>query len=281
MPKRTDIHKILVIGSGPIVIGQAAEFDYAGSQACQSLREEGYEVILINSNPATIMTDTTIADRVYIEPINLDFAKRVIYKERPDAILGSLGGQTGLNLVVELHEDGILDEYGVEILGTDLLAINRAEDRELFRELMQQIGEPVPHSRIVHTVEEAVEEAEYVLDALEGDSITYPVVFDLEQVAHDEARTDDLSVETATEITQAFCQTIDQAGYQPMIYGNVTWLMDRIDLTQLTEYQLWLAQYQSTPTFPYQFTMWQYSHQGSVAGIEGNVDLNLLLTTLS
>ena len=157
MPKRTDIHKILVIGSGPIVIGQAAEFDYAGSQACQSLREEGYEVILINSNPATIMTDTTIADRVYIEPINLDFAKRVIYKERPDAILGSLGGQTGLNLVVELHEDGILDEYGVEILGTDLLAINRAEDRELFRELMQQIGEPVPHSQIVHTVEEAVE----------------------------------------------------------------------------------------------------------------------------
>lgn len=131
------------------------------------------------------------------------------------------------------------------------------------------------------TVDEAVEEAEYVLDALEGDSITYPVVFDLEQVAHDEARTDDLSVETATEITQAFCQTIAQAGYQPMIYGNVTWLMDRIDLTQLTEYELWLAQYQSTPTFPYQFTMWQYSHQGSVAGIEGNVDLNLLLSPIS
>ena len=131
------------------------------------------------------------------------------------------------------------------------------------------------------TVDEAVEEAEYVLDALEGYSITYPVVFDLEQVAHDEARTDDLSVETATEITQAFCQTIAQAGYQPMIYGNVTWLMDRIDLTQLTEYELWLAQYQSTPTFPYQFTMWQYSHQGSVAGIEGNVDLNLLLSPIS
>lgn len=157
MPKRTDIHKILVIGSGPIVIGQAAEFDYAGSQACQSLREEGYEVILINSNPATIMTDTAIADRVYIEPITLDFAKRVIYKERPDAILGSLGGQTGLNLVVELHEDGILDEYGVEILGTDLHAINRAEDRELFRSLMQEIEEPVPESTIVHSVEEAVE----------------------------------------------------------------------------------------------------------------------------
>lgn len=156
MPKRTDIKKILVIGSGPIVIGQAAEFDYAGSQACQSLREEGYEVILINSNPATIMTDSSIADRVYIEPLNLDFAKRVIYKERPDAVLGSLGGQTGLNLVVELAEDGILEEYGVEILGTDLHAINRAEDRELFRSLMQEIKEPVPESQIVHTVEEAV-----------------------------------------------------------------------------------------------------------------------------
>lgn len=157
MPKRQDIHKILVIGSGPIVIGQAAEFDYAGSQACQSLREEGYEVILINSNPATIMTDTTIADRVYIEPITLDFAKRVIYKERPDAILGSLGGQTGLNLVVDLHNDGILDECGVEILGTDLHAIDRAEDRELFRALMQEIKEPVPESAIVHTVDLAVE----------------------------------------------------------------------------------------------------------------------------
>ena len=156
MPKRKDIHKILVIGSGPIIIGQAAEFDYAGSQACQSLREEGYEVILINSNPATIMTDSSIADRVYIEPLTLDFAKRVIYKERPDAILGSLGGQTGLNLVVDLHNDGILDEFNVEILGTDLEAINRAEDRELFRSLMQDIDEPVPESMIVHTVEEAV-----------------------------------------------------------------------------------------------------------------------------
>ncbi|MCR0263676.1 carbamoyl-phosphate synthase large subunit [[Clostridium] innocuum] len=167
MTKRTDIKKILVIGSGPIVIGQAAEFDYAGSQACQSLREEGYEVILINSNPATIMTDTTIADRVYIEPLTLEFASRIIYKERPDAILGSLGGQTGLNLVVELANSGILKEYEVEILGTDLDAINKAEDRELFRDLMYEIKEPVPESDIVHTVEEAISFAK---------EIGYPVV---------------------------------------------------------------------------------------------------------
>ena len=148
MPKRKDIHKIMVIGSGPIVIGQAAEFDYAGSQACAALREEGYEVILINSNPATIMTDSSIADRVYIEPLTLDAAKRVIFKERPDAILGSLGGQTGLNLVVELSEDGILDEFGVEVLGTNIEAINRAEDREMFRSLMQELHEPIPESAI-------------------------------------------------------------------------------------------------------------------------------------
>ena len=156
MPRRSDIKKIMVIGSGPIVIGQAAEFDYAGCQACQSLREEGYEVILMNSNPATIMTDTVIADRVYIEPLTLEFASRVIYKERPDAILGSLGGQTGLNLVVELAESGILDEYHVEVLGTALDAIEKAEDRDKFRELMYEIGEPVPESVIVHTVEEAI-----------------------------------------------------------------------------------------------------------------------------
>ncbi|MGM9941584.1 MAG: carbamoyl-phosphate synthase large subunit [Bulleidia sp.] len=160
MPKRNDIHKIMVVGSGPIVIGQAAEFDYAGSQACAALREEGYEVILINSNPATIMTDSTIADRVYIEPLTLDSAKRVIFKERPDAILGSLGGQTGLNLVVELAEDGILDEFGVEVLGTNIDAINRAEDREMFRSLMQELGEPIPESAICHSIEEAIAFAE-------------------------------------------------------------------------------------------------------------------------
>lgn len=157
MPKRKDIKKILVIGSGPIVIGQAAEFDYAGTQACQSLKEEGYQVILINSNPATIMTDRAIADKIYIEPINLDFAKRIIYKERPQAILGSLGGQTGLNLVVELANSGILKENNIEVLGTDLNAINCAEDRQLFKELMNKINEPVPESVIVHRVEEALE----------------------------------------------------------------------------------------------------------------------------
>ena len=156
MARRTDIKKIMVIGSGPIVIGQAAEFDYAGTQACQSLKEEGYEVILINSNPATIMTDTVVADQVYIEPLTLEFASRIINKERPDAILGSLGGQTGLNLVVELADSGILEKYHVEILGTELSAIEKAEDREKFRNLMIELDEPIPESVIVHTVEEAL-----------------------------------------------------------------------------------------------------------------------------
>ncbi|WP_010301702.1 carbamoyl-phosphate synthase large subunit [Kurthia senegalensis] len=155
MPKRQDIKSILVIGSGPIIIGQAAEFDYAGTQACLSLKEEGYRVILINSNPATIMTDTQIADKVYIEPISLEFVSRIIRKERPDAILPTLGGQTGLNMAIELHNSGILDEMNVEILGTKLDAINQAEDRDLFRNLMYELDVPTPESEIVHTVEEA------------------------------------------------------------------------------------------------------------------------------
>ena len=141
MPKRTDIHKILVIGSGPIVIGQAAEFDYSGTQACLALREEGYEVVLINSNPATIMTDTDIADKVYMEPLNLEYVARIIRHERPDAILPSLGGQTGLNLAVQLAKKGVLKECDVEILGTNFDAIERAEDRELFKELCESLGE--------------------------------------------------------------------------------------------------------------------------------------------
>ncbi|WP_071459384.1 carbamoyl-phosphate synthase large subunit [Bacillus massilinigeriensis] len=155
MPKRDDIHSILVIGSGPIVIGQAAEFDYAGTQACIALKEEGYRVILVNSNPATIMTDTEMADVVYIEPLTIEFVSRIIRKERPDAILPTLGGQTGLNLAVELANSGILDECGVKILGTKLSAIEQAEDRELFRSLMNELGEPVPDSEIIHSLGEA------------------------------------------------------------------------------------------------------------------------------
>ena len=167
MPKRTDINRILVIGSGPIIIGQAAEFDYAGTQACQSLKEEGYEVILVNSNPATIMTDTEVADKVYMEPLTKEFLSKIIRKERPDAVLPSLGGQTGLNLVVELAEDGILRECNVEILGTDLSAIKKAEDRDLFRELMFELKQPIPESEIVNTVEEAVAFA---------NTIGYPII---------------------------------------------------------------------------------------------------------
>lgn len=157
MPKRLDINTILVIGSGPIVIGQAAEFDYSGTQACQALKEEGYKVILVNSNPATIMTDTATADKVYIEPLTLEFVSRIIRKERPDALLPTLGGQTGLNMAVELAKSGILEECGVEILGTKLSAIERAEDRDLFRNLMHELGEPIPESAIIHTLEEAYE----------------------------------------------------------------------------------------------------------------------------
>ncbi|MEI2466330.1 carbamoyl-phosphate synthase large subunit [Niallia taxi] len=155
MSKRKDINSILVIGSGPIIIGQAAEFDYAGTQACIALKEEGYRVILVNSNPATIMTDTEMADSVYIEPLTLEFVSRIIRKERPDAILPTLGGQTGLNLAVELSEAGVLEECGVEVLGTKLSAIQQAEDRDLFRTLMNELGEPVPDSEIIHNMDEA------------------------------------------------------------------------------------------------------------------------------
>ena len=139
MPKRTDIHKILVIGSGPIVIGQAAEFDYAGTQACLALKEEGYEVILANSNPATIMTDYTIADKVYMEPLTLEYMARICRYERPDAIVPGIGGQTGLNLSLQLYEKGVLDECEIELLGTDAESIRRAEDREKFNDYLLKI----------------------------------------------------------------------------------------------------------------------------------------------
>ena len=167
MPKRTDIKKVMVIGSGPIVIGQAAEFDYAGTQACLALKEEGYEVILVNSNPATIMTDTFIADKVYMEPLKLEYVAKIIRYERPDAIVPGLGGQTGLNLAVQLAKKGILEECQVEILGTSFKSIEEAEDRELFKQLCIRLGEPVIPSEIVYSVDEAVEVAK---------KIGYPVV---------------------------------------------------------------------------------------------------------
>ena len=167
MPKRNDIHKVLVIGSGPIVIGQAAEFDYAGTQACLALKEEGYEVILANSNPATIMTDTSVADKVYMEPLTLEYLARICRYERPDAIIPGIGGQTGLNLAMQLAKKGVLKECGIELLGTSAESIERAEDRELFKELCQQIGEPVVPSQITYSAEEALEAAE---------KIGYPVI---------------------------------------------------------------------------------------------------------
>ncbi|HEY8346126.1 MAG TPA: carbamoyl-phosphate synthase large subunit [Symbiobacteriaceae bacterium] len=167
MPKRSDLKRVMVIGSGPIVIGQAAEFDYAGTQACQALREEGLEVVLVNSNPATIMTDPHLADAVYLEPISMEYVEQIIAKERPQGLLPTLGGQVGLNMATQLYEAGILDKYGVELLGTPLEAIRRAEDRADFKALMQEIGEPIPASTIVHTPEEAL---------AFGEEIGYPLI---------------------------------------------------------------------------------------------------------
>ncbi|WP_295919053.1 carbamoyl-phosphate synthase large subunit [uncultured Anaerovibrio sp.] len=157
MPKKENLKKVIVIGSGPIIIGQAAEFDYAGSQACRALKEEGLEVVLVNSNPATIMTDKHMADRVYIEPLTVEFMEHIISKEKPDGLLATLGGQAGLNLAVQLSEQGILEKYNVELLGTSLKAIEQAEDRELFKETMNKLGEPIPESTIVEDVESAVQ----------------------------------------------------------------------------------------------------------------------------
>ncbi|MBQ4186354.1 MAG: ATP-grasp domain-containing protein, partial [Firmicutes bacterium] len=167
MAKRTDVKKVLIIGSGPIVIGQAAEFDYAGTQACLALKEEGYEVILCNSNPATIMTDTSIADKVYMEPLTLEYIAKILRYERPDAIVPGIGGQTGLNLAMQLEKKGVLEECRVKLLGTPSESIERAEDRELFKEMCESIGEPVIPSEITYSVEEAKEAAKH---------IGYPVV---------------------------------------------------------------------------------------------------------
>src|ERR1700728_638021 len=155
MPKRTDLSSILVIGAGPIVIGQACEFDYSGAQACKALREEGYRVILINSNPATIMTDPSLADATYIEPITPEIVERIIVRERPDALLPTMGGQTALNTAMQLARTGILEKYNVELIGARAEVIDRAEDRLKFRDIMTSIGIESPKSAIAHSLEEA------------------------------------------------------------------------------------------------------------------------------
>src|ERR1700735_3195296 len=167
MPKRTDIKKIMIIGSGPIVIGQACEFDYSGTQACKALRSEGYEVVLVNSNPATIMTDPEIADRTYIEPLAKEYLEAIIARERPDALLPTVGGQTGLNLAVELAEAGILDKYGVKLIGASLQAIKIAEDRLPFKDVCRKIGLDVPEYSVVNDVDDAIKVA---------DEMGYPIV---------------------------------------------------------------------------------------------------------
>src|SRR3989339_1717927 len=156
MPKRTDIKKIMIIGAGPIVIGQACEFDYSGSQACKALREEGYEIVLINSNPATIMTDPEMAHRTYIEPITVEMCCKIIEKERPQALLPTIGGQTALNTAVGIAETGILEKYGIEMIGADVKAIKKAENRELFKKAMEKAGLDLPKSIFAHTFDEAI-----------------------------------------------------------------------------------------------------------------------------
>ena len=157
MPKRTDIQSILIIGAGPIIIGQAAEFDYSGAQACKALREEGYRVILVNSNPATIMTDPGMADAIYIEPVNWKTVARIIEKERPDALLPTMGGQTALNTALDLVREGVLEKYEVELIAASRAAIDMAEDRELFRNAMREIGLECPRSQIARSIEDALE----------------------------------------------------------------------------------------------------------------------------
>ena len=160
MGKRTDIHKVLIIGSGPIIIGQACEFDYSGTQACKALRALGYEIVLVNSNPATIMTDPDTADVTYIEPLNCERLEQIIAKERPDALLPNLGGQSALNLCAELANKGILDKYGVKVIGVQVDAIERGEDRNEFKKTMASLGIEMARSEVANTVEEAVEIAE-------------------------------------------------------------------------------------------------------------------------
>ena len=167
MPKRTDIEKIMIVGSGPIVIGQACEFDYSGTQACKALRDEGYQTVLVNSNPATIMTDPELAEKTYVEPLTTEYLRSIIARERPQALLSTVGGQTGLNASVALAEAGVLDEFGVELIGANLEAIRKAEDRQAFKAAMTEIGLEVPRSRLVSNVEDGLDFAS---------EVGYPVV---------------------------------------------------------------------------------------------------------
>ncbi|MGD9475045.1 MAG: carbamoyl-phosphate synthase large subunit, partial [Eubacteriaceae bacterium] len=167
MPLRTDIKRVLVIGSGPIIIGQAAEFDYAGTQACKTLKKAGLDVILINSNPATIMTDKSMADKIYIEPLTLEVVRKIIEIEKPDSILSTLGGQTGLTLSMQLAKEGFLEKHNVKLLGADLETIEKAEDRQAFKDMMKEIGEPIIPSEVVTTLDGALAFA---------DKMGYPVI---------------------------------------------------------------------------------------------------------
>src|SRR5579872_1836761 len=167
MPRRNDLHRILIVGSGPIIIGQACEFDYSGAQASKALRADGYEVILINSNPATIMTDPDLADRTYVEPLSVEYAEEIIRRDRPDALLSTVGGQTGLNLSVALAEAGVLDKYGVELIGAKIESIKKAEDRLLLKDAMRKIGLDTPQSQLVNNVDKGLEFAA---------RISYPVI---------------------------------------------------------------------------------------------------------
>src|SRR2546421_5514041 len=157
MPRRDGLHRILIIGSGPIIIGQACEFDYSGTQAAKALRADGYEIVLVNSNPATIMTDPNLADKTYVEPLTLPYLEEIIRRERPDALLSTVGGQTGLNLSVELAEAGVLEKYGVELIGAKIDAIKKAEDRLLFKDAMRKIGLETPQSQLIRTIDNGVE----------------------------------------------------------------------------------------------------------------------------
>src|ERR1035437_11072931 len=167
MPRRNDLHSILIIGSGPIVIGQACEFDYSGTQAAKALRADGYQTVLVNCNPATIMTDPDLADKTYVEPLTVPYLEEIIRREKPDALLSTVGGQTGLNLSVELAEAGVLDKYGVELIGAKIESIKKAEDRLLFKDAMRKIGLETPQSRLLKTIADGLEF---------GKKIGYPLI---------------------------------------------------------------------------------------------------------